>query len=469
MEKLLIAFIILIVILNARMQKKRNLLLCLCVAFIGLTLECHSSVIPTKEKEKPSAISTEGKTFQVLLDKAVFLKRPHADYTTFKDSEINVVKVTNLQATGEGSLEWAIAQQGPKIIVFEVGGVIDLNGRTLNIVEPFTYIAGQTAPAPGITLIKGQIKTNTHDVVLEHIASRAGDRGLARKSGWEADCFSTMGGYNVLIDHCSMTWGTDENLSTSGERHKGPENTSHCVTISNNIIAEGLRNSTHPKGEHSMGTLVHDNCRNIAVIGNLYAHNFERNPVLKPNAIAYIANNLIYDVRLAIHNYWNTSEYEEYPCTMYPSKASIIGNVMIPGTNTPADKAMVQAASGGAPEGFKTFIVYNRDNRVLHGNNPIINNRVEEVRQKPIDTDRYTPISSSLVHDNVLKNAGARPKYRDDIDKRIVQSVRDLSGDFIDSQDEVGGYPTHAPTTRALQVPAAGIEAWLASMAEELN
>ena len=93
----------------------------------------------------------------------------------------------------------------------------------------------------------------------------------------------------------------DENLSASGPRFTGktPDDwrkaVSNRITYSNNIIAEGLSHSTHPKFEHSKGSLIHDNVNDILLIGNLYAHNYERNPLFKGGARGVVVNNLIYD------------------------------------------------------------------------------------------------------------------------------------------------------------------------------
>ena len=131
----------------------------------------------------------------------------------------------------------------------------------------FLTIAGQTAPQPGITLIRGGIDLSAHDAVIQHIRVRAGEAGLAKMSGTDFDSISTVGAYNVIVDHCSLTWSTDENLSASGTRFKGDtpeqwrEGTSHRITFSNNILAEGLGYATHAKGEHSKGSLIHDNAR----------------------------------------------------------------------------------------------------------------------------------------------------------------------------------------------------------------
>jgi hypothetical protein len=90
-----------------------------------------------------------------------------------------IIRVTTLAADGPGSFVEAIQTKGPRIVVFEVGGVIDLHKRELKITEPFLTIAGQTAPSPGITLIRTGIDVLTHDVILQHIRVRTGTAGAA--------------------------------------------------------------------------------------------------------------------------------------------------------------------------------------------------------------------------------------------------------------------------------------------------
>ena len=173
------------------------------------------------------------------------------------------------------------------MIVFEVGGIIDMKAQEIEIDEPYLTIAGQTAPNPGITLIRTGVDIRTHDVIIQHIRVRTGTASMAKRTGWEPDAMGTIAASNVIVDHCSMSWSIDENLSSSGKRFIGatPEewrqHTSHAITFSNNILAEGLANATHAKGEHSKGSLIHDNVSDILIIGNLYAHDAERNPLLK--------------------------------------------------------------------------------------------------------------------------------------------------------------------------------------------
>src|SRR5215472_6084209 len=167
-----------------------------------------------------------------------------------------ILKVTTLNATGPGSFLEALNAKGPRIIVFEVGGVIDRGQHEIHVTEPFLTVAGQTAPSPGITFIKGGFQIGTHDVIVQHIRVRVGEAGAAKKSGWEQDGLSTDGGaHDVIFDHNSVTWATDENMSMSGHRFEGNDpavwraSTSHRITFSNNIIAEGLAYATHFKIE----------------------------------------------------------------------------------------------------------------------------------------------------------------------------------------------------------------------------
>ena len=212
-----------------------------------------------------------------------------------------IIRVTNLKADGPGSFKEAIESKGPRIVVFEVGGVIDMARKELNIREPYLTIAGQTAPSPGITLIRTGIDVRTHDVIVRHIRIRTGVDGQAKRSGWEPDAFNTVSAYNVIADHCTFSWAIDENMSSSGPRFKGntPDewraNTSHDITFSYNLASEGLADASHPKGEHSKGSLVHDNVTNILFYRNIWAHNVERSPLFKGGVRGSVVNNLIYD------------------------------------------------------------------------------------------------------------------------------------------------------------------------------
>lgn len=100
---------------------------------------------------------------------------PSFDALTVGGLEGTVIRVTTLAADGPGSLRSALEDPRPRLVVFEVGGVIDLQGYSLDVRSPWLTVAGQTAPDPGITLIRGSLSIETHDVVVEHIAVRPGE------------------------------------------------------------------------------------------------------------------------------------------------------------------------------------------------------------------------------------------------------------------------------------------------------
>lgn len=376
-----------------------------------------------------------------------------------------IIRVTNLESGGKGSLREALETKGPRVVVFEVGGVIDLKKSSIRITEPFLTIAGQTAPSPGITLIRGGFSVSTHDIVIKHISVRPGDAGEAKRSGWEPDGMSTSGGnaYNIIVDHCSFTWAVDENLSASGTRTEGPDSTSHKITFSNNIIAEGLHNSSHAKGSHSKGTLIHDFCRDIAVVGNLYAHNVMRNPYFKAFTEGVVVNNLIYNPgRIAIQMSYVRNEWKGAKYKPENGKISVVGNVLHKGIDSKEYIALV----GNKGDAFlEDNQAYNKDGKAAE----LTSGEMEILSVKPSWPDNLVALPSSVLEDYILANVGARPKDRDPIDQRIIDDFVNRKGKIIDSQEEVGGYPSYKKTYRKLDIPKENIESWLEKMAAELE
>ena len=123
----------------------------------------------------------------------------------------SVIRVTNLEDSGPGSLRAAIEAEGPRTIVFDVGGTIRLRSP-LRIREGRITIAGQTAPGGGITVRDQPLTIEADDVVIRFIRARLGD-----ETGVEADAFSTVRGRRIIVDHVSASWSVDETLS-AGER-----------------------------------------------------------------------------------------------------------------------------------------------------------------------------------------------------------------------------------------------------------
>ncbi len=366
-----------------------------------------------------------------------------------------IVRVTTLAATGPGSFLEAVKKKGPRIVVFEVGGIIDLAESTVRITEPNLTIAGQTAPAPGITLIRGGIDITTHDVVVRHIRVRPGDGGRARLSGNDYDAISTIGAHDVIVDHCSLTWATDENLSASGPRFTGktPDEwragTSHRITFSNNIIAEGLAESVHVKGEHSKGSLIHDNVSDILIINNLYAHEHERSPLFKGGVRGAIVNNLIYNPgHRAIHYNLIAEEWKDH--AYQTGEMTVIGNVLRGGQSTVGKLPLVTVGGSG------DLALYERDNiavdlfgSALPMRGSYTNAPVKLLKLAPPVLPGVAPMPAVQVQDYVIKNAGARNWERDFHDARVVADTIEGRGFIIDSQSVWGGYPKDALTTQS--------------------
>jgi pectate lyase len=366
-----------------------------------------------------------------------------------------ILRVTTLAPSGPGSLVEALDTKGPRIVVFEVGGVIDLSSQRVMIKEPFLTIAGQTAPSPGITLIKQELQVATHDVVIRHLRVRTGEAGHAKKSGWEADGLSTLSGAsNVIVDHCSFAWATDENLSVSGKAFIGANadewrrNTSHTITYSNNIIAEGLSRSTHSSGEHSKGTLVMDNSTEILLLRNLYANNSQRHPLAKGGTWVAVVNNVIYNPGIQAIGYrlpdvlWHDRKFED-------GRLDIVGNVMRHGPNTQKDlPLLVLEGIGDVNVRFADNLNVDRDGRPVRiaGANPAAKGKIVEQGAPVCWPAGLVAVPAAQVEDVVFANAGARPWDRDAVDERIVRETRARTGRIIDSEQDVGGYPTGKET-----------------------
>ncbi|MBP6546680.1 MAG: pectate lyase [Phenylobacterium sp.] len=368
-----------------------------------------------------------------------------------------IIRVTTLASEGPGSFREAVEAKGPRIVVFEVGGVIDLDRKTLRISEPFLTIAGQTAPSPGITLIRGGMDVSAHDVILRHIRVRPGEAGQPKKSGWDEDGFSTVSGaYNIIVDHCTFTWATDENLSVSGLRFVGatPDDwraaTSHRITYSNNIIAESLAYSTHAKIEHSKGSLIHDNASDLLIVGNLYAHNYERNALFKGGVRAVMANNLIYNPgQRALHYNLQANEWGDHP--YQTGQITAVGNVLRAGISTPDPLAFFELGGDGdvAYHGADNIAV-DRIGRPLPmlGRYTTSRARIIETRTPPTWPPGFTAMAAADVQKSVLTNVGARPWDRDFDDVRLLADVAEGRGTIIDSEQALHGYPNPKPTAR---------------------
>lgn len=345
-----------------------------------------------------------------------------------------VIEVTNLGDDGSGSLRAACEAKGPRIIIFRVGGAIRLK-KDLVVTEPFATIAGQTAPGDGITIRDATFVVGAHDVIIRGMQFRAGDdpKGTYPEVR-DSLCigrYGDAGVFNVIVDHCSASWGIDENMSTVSPAHD--------ITIQWCINSEALWESIHPKGPHSKGFLVHDGSKRVTIHHNLFAHNSTRNPLLKGGTVTEVINNVVYN--------WGTEGIAlSDPEGSGPYRANIIGNYLIAGDQLwcPAEIILDSAKPGSG--------VYIRGNigpkRPDHARSDLdcvhfsSDKFREYVTDEPaIEPSGVTEQEAQAARDLVLANAGARAPELGAIDRRVVQTVLDRTGELIDWPGDVGGWP----------------------------
>jgi pectate lyase len=370
-----------------------------------------------------------------------------------------VIEVTNLDNSGPGSLRAACEASGARIVVFRVGGTIELQ-EPIRISNPYITIAGQTAPGGGI-LISGTnldqtpIGVYTHEVIIRFLRVRTG-RG--DQSGQGGDCIGLQSNcYNVIIDHCSVSWSNDENLQVWADN-----GASHDITFSWNIISEGLTFD-----HNSCGLIVgsdnnSEDMVNIDVHHNLFMHNQKRNPLVKGMS-SRVINNIVYNWE------WNS--------TMFGGGTTIdiIGNLYKAGPTTEISEMHIHhwidegtqgdpsiyirgniSPGQSDPEGDNWFTMDQGDSQNFSYGHPPDRETCE--RSTPMTGSPF-PITVHSVLDienMILADVGASKRLdengnwvsnRDAVDERLIQEY--LSGTGIIPYDEnsVGGFPTISPGT----------------------
>ena len=349
-----------------------------------------------------------------------------------------VIEVSNLNTKGPGSLQAACEAAGPRIVVFRVSGIIP---SRVSIREPFITIAGQSAPGDGIC-IRGCLNVNADNVIVRYLRLRPGDHPLGTNPE-ERDCFSVRGN-NVIIDHCSASWGVDENTSVYGPYDN--------VTVQWCITSEALYDSIHPKGPHGMGMIL--GCASearISVHHNLFAHNYGRNPLIAARS----KGAPVYDIR-------NNVCYARFPAIVHVAghpRVNLIGHTIKRGVPGPYLKwtrwfGIVAGnpvyAEHGPGEVFVKDNVWPANPKgegdpwaiVNRPGRPPIKGFKRLAEPAPAAAVTTQPVAEA--YESVLKYAGCILPVRDVVDDRIVAEVRAGTGGIIDSQDYVGGWPAYA-------------------------
>ena len=406
-----------------------------------------------------------------------------------------VLKVTHLADTTDpaspswnGSLRKALTATGPRFVIFEVSGTISLVSDIL-ITSPFLTVAGQTAPSPGILIRNRSIYVDTNDVVFQHLRLRMGDSACVNDcaAGGSAVLYIRNNAYNVVLDHLSISWGTQGGIGINAWSGNDPRE----IAILDSIVAENLGKPTNPYG---FGTLFMPSPDGTATFArNLHAHNGNRNPWIGPGWRFSGYNNVAYNASSVARDEGTLGFLQVMGG--YPSGGAYdavwVSNVSLAGLDTHADgKAVkIDMRAGEVGWGHRLFMADNVGPYQTAANQWAGATFKDAATQSLVRASSlpawyvnfgHEVIPTEDVLSYVLANAGARPLDRDAVDRRVVQDVRNKTGRRITTPAQVGGYPALAQVRRPLAVPAephavvdaAGrtrIEAWLEAFARALE
>ncbi len=378
-----------------------------------------------------------------------------------------VYHVTNLNDSGEGSLRYGVETlTGARTIVFDVGGIIELKSKmTIPEEGGDVYIAGQTAPGDGITITQwgfGMIGCN--DVIIRDIHVRPGDRNLTGVNE-VSDGMGMSSCNHCIIDHCSISWSTDEGFSSRSAAN---------ITFQWNLIAEALNNSIHYDANDRTKTECHAFAGSISGYTGSFHHNLLVNNTgrnwsmaggMEQDGVTYggqldISNNVVYNWRDRttdggvhrlnfVNNYYKAGAVSNTSLhvvsidgnelgTSDMQKMYVSGNVMTDSKGGYLLKSTDDAwAAGKAKSGQK-----NASDSDVRSDTPFFPNYINLQSAE----EAYQSVTSTS------SGAGANAQGYDYLDSRYLKEVttgtytytgsKDGLNGIIDSQNDVGGYPT---------------------------
>ncbi len=356
-----------------------------------------------------------------------------------------VFVVTNLADSGPGTLREACESAGPRIVVFNVAGIIHLQ-KPIFIEAPYITIDGHTAPGDGVCIADNGIDDNAHDVVIRYLRLRRGNLDIFNRHGTHYG--SPIG--NIILDHISSSWGSDQNIDTYRHMYAptngGPDLKLPAVnvTIQWTISSEALNTYNHAFGGDWGG-------RNTGFHHNLFACNTGRNPSVAMTYDFNFVNNVLFNWRHrsvdggdsnSVFNIIN-NYYKPGPATLdspvryrilepaqswtkanpigHWGKAYVNGNIVEGNDAVTKDnwnggvqfnKSPDPDASGGIARGAMT-------------NDTEIDKIIAAVRvDEPFPMPTMTITSAKEAYDAVLNDAGDTLPRRDAVDTRVIEEVR---------------------------------------------
>jgi hypothetical protein len=378
----------------------------------------------------------------------------------------NIYYVTNLNDAGAGSLRDAVSGSN-RIILFKVSGIIALNS-TLNISGSSLTIAGQTAPGDGICIKNYSTVVKGNNIILRYLRFRMGD-----EANTEDDALWGRNQRNIIIDHCSMSWSTDECSSFYDNEN---------FTMQWCILSESLRHSVHDKGNHGYGGIWGG--KKATFHHNLLAHHDSRNPRFCGARYSNQSDNELVDFRNNVIFNWGANSGYAGEGGSY----NMVGNYYKPGSGSSNVARIFQpnaddGTNAQAAGVWGTFYV--ADNYMLNQNgtpnttvindnwqgitpNPSSKNKNDLKSNTEFDKGDIETQTAQEAYEQVLQKAGASFR-RDATDNRVTNEVRNGSAPvrasggagtragLIDSQADVGGWDTYTSVTAPVDTDGDGM------------
>ncbi len=339
-----------------------------------------------------------------------------------------VIVVTSLADEGPGTLREACEAGGARIIVFNVSGIIRLK-TPIHVRAPYVTIAGQTAPGDGVCVTGSSFLIDTHDVVIRHMRFRRGSQDVAFRD--DAVGGNAVG--NIMIDHCSASWGLDENMSIYRHVYNRQEDgyglklPTVNITIQNSVFSEALDTYNHAFGATIGG-------HNSMFSRNLFASNISRNASVGMDGDFNFVNNVVF-------NWWNRSVDGGDEKSLY----NIINNYYKPGPITPLDQSISHrllkpesSRDKSKPHTFGKAYVHGN---IVEGNSRVTKNNwnggvqvynlpdageyMDKIKvDRPFDMPPVSITDTKKAYNFVLQNVGATFPKRDAVDERIIKTVK---------------------------------------------
>ncbi len=364
-----------------------------------------------------------------------------------------VIEVSNLDASGSGSLRACAEATGPRTCVFSVSGVIDLTSN-LEITDPYLTIAGQTAPAPGVSIHGAGIRVETDDVLISHLRIRVGDRQNGPPVH-NRDAIS-VGNQDdpperIVIDHCSLALSSDEVFTVWYEAGD--------VTVLDSIMGWPLHDSIHVDegasgpAPHGYGQLLGQWGARVMLARNFMVHQYGRNPLSRTRELVFVNN--------VIHNFGNNTSVlrGEDDATFN----TFINDVYRTGVDSNISRPPIVA---DMPNGSLLYV----EGLTYEGETPADSWDLVELRGPAnafADAPATALVPEALPPEGLVEQLepgiGAWPTHRDAIDVALVSHAVEGGGRIINCVEDdgsarcsanAGGWPVILENVHTLAVPA---------------